>query len=148
MSVTHATFKIERRYPCTPHEAFRAFAAPELKRQWFVIPGNWPNAKWKLDFRVGGSEFHSGGAPGGRHNAFQARYHDIVEGERIVFAYDLLHDSRLVSVSLTTIEFFDDADGTRLLFTEQGAYFDDPDGSTVREHGTGKMLDALRRVLA
>jgi uncharacterized protein YndB with AHSA1/START domain len=86
MSVTHATFKIERRYPCTPHETFRAFAAPELKRQWFVNPGNWPNAKWELDFRVGGSEFHSGGAPGGRHNAFQARYHEIIEGERIVFA--------------------------------------------------------------
>ena len=56
MSVTHATFTIERRYPCTPRETFSAFADPELKRQWFANPGNWPDAEWQLDFRVGGGE--------------------------------------------------------------------------------------------
>jgi uncharacterized protein YndB with AHSA1/START domain len=148
MSVTHATFTIERRYPCTPQETFSAFADPELKRQWFANPGNWPDAVWQLDFRVGGGEMHSGGSPGGRHNAFKSRFHDIVENERIVFAYDLLHDGRLISVSLTTIEFFPDGDGTRLLFTEQGAFFDDPDAPGPREQGTGTMLDALGRFLA
>jgi uncharacterized protein YndB with AHSA1/START domain len=64
------------------------------------------------------------------------------------FAYDLLHDHRLISVSLTTIEFFADGDGTRLVFTEQGAFFDGPDATAAREHGTGKMLDALGRFLA
>jgi len=148
MSVTHATFTIERRYPCTPRETFSAFVDPELKRQWFANPGNWPDAVWELDFRVGGGEIHSGGSPGGRHNAFRSRFHDIVENERIVFAYDLLHDHRLISVSLTTIEFLADGDGTRLRLTEQGAFFDDPDAPVPREHGTGKMLDALERFLA
>jgi len=50
----------------------------------------------------------------------QSRLHDIVEDERIVFAYDLLQDHRLVSVSLTTIELFANGGGTRLVFTEQG----------------------------
>jgi uncharacterized protein YndB with AHSA1/START domain len=148
MSVTHSDFTIERHYDCTPGQTFSAFADPELKRQWFVNPGNWPNAEWELDFRVGGTELHSGGSPGGRHNAFRSRFHDIVDNERIVFAYDLLHDHRLISVSLTTIEFFPDGDGTRLRFTEQGAFFDDPDAPGVREHGTGKLLDALGRFLA
>jgi uncharacterized protein YndB with AHSA1/START domain len=148
MSVTHADFTIERRYRCTPQETFSAFSDPELKRQWFADPGNWPDAVWELDFRVGGSEVQSGGSPGGRHNAFKSRFHDIVENERIVFAYDLLHDDRLISVSLTTIEFFADGDGTRLVFTEQGAFFDDPNAPAAREHGTGTMLDALGRFLA
>jgi uncharacterized protein YndB with AHSA1/START domain len=148
MSVTHADFTIERRYGCSPHQTFSAFSDPELKRQWFANPGNWPDAVWELDFRVGGGEIHSGGSPGGRHNAFQSRFHDIVENERIVFAYDLLHDHRLISVSLTTIEFFADGDATRLVFTEQGAFFDDPDAPGTREHGTGKLLDALGRFLA
>lgn len=102
---------------------------------------------WELDFRVGGSEIHSGGQPGGRHNAFKSRFHDIVENERIVLAYDLLHDHRLISVSLTTIEFLSDGDGTRLVFTVQGAFFDDPDAPASREDGMGKMLDALERFL-
>jgi hypothetical protein len=42
-------------------------------------------------------------------------------------------------------EFFAEGAGTRLVFTEQGAFFDDP---AEREHGTGKLLDALGRLLA
>jgi uncharacterized protein YndB with AHSA1/START domain len=149
MSVRHERFTIERRYRSTPEQTFSAFSDPELKRRWFVNPGNWPNAVWELDFRVGGTELHSGGSPGGRHNTFRCRFHDIVDNERIVFAYDLLHDHRLVSVSLTTIEFVAEGAGTRLVFTEQGAFVDgDPGAPSAREHGTGKLLDALERFLA
>ena len=85
MSVTHADFTIERRYPYTPRQTFSAFAEPELRRQWFANPGGWDDAEWELDFRVGGGERNRGG---GRR--FHSRFHDIVDDERIVFAYDLL----------------------------------------------------------
>jgi hypothetical protein len=39
---------------------------------------------------------------------------------RIVFAYDLFHDGRLISVSLTTVELEPHDGGTKLRFTEQG----------------------------
>lgn len=146
MSVTHAEFTIERRYGCTPQQAFSAFADPELKRRWFAKP-EWANAVWELDFRVGGREVNCGGRPGGRHNEFRSRFHDIVEPERIVYAYDLLHDRRLVSVSLATIEFFAEQRGTRLCFTEQGVFLDGPVAAAEREHGTGALLDALERFL-
>jgi uncharacterized protein YndB with AHSA1/START domain len=148
MSVTHADFTIERHFGCTPQQTFSAFSDPELKRQWFANPGNGTGAGWELDFSVGGGEVNSGGPPGGPHYAFKSRYHDIVEAERIVFAYDLLRDNELISVSLTTIEFFSDGDGTRLVFTEQGAFFDGLEDPAEREHGTGKLLDALARFLA
>lgn len=148
MSVTHADFTIERHFGCTPRQTFSAFSDPELKRQWFANPGNWPDAVWELDFRLGGGEVNSGGPRGGPHHAFKSRFHDIIENERIVFAYDLLLDHRLVSVSLTTVELFAEGAGTRLVFTEQGAFFEDADDPAEREHGTGKLLDALGRLLA
>jgi uncharacterized protein YndB with AHSA1/START domain len=148
MSVAHAEFTLERRYPQTPAQTFSAFADPDLKRRWFANPGNWSDAEFELDFRVGGGELSAGGAEAGRHNLFRSRFHDIVADERIVYSYDLFHDRRLISVSLATIEFLPDGDGTRLLFTEQGAFFDDLDAGAAREQGTGKLLARLGRFLA
>ena len=147
MSVTHAEFKIERNYDCAPQQAFRGFSDPELKRRWFANPGDLPDATWELDFRVGGGEISGGGKAGGPYHLFRSTYHDIVDDERIVFAYDLLRDDRLLSVSLTTVEFFAEEGGTRLLFTEQGAFFDGLDDPAEREHGTGWLLDRLGKVL-
>ena len=144
MSVTHADFTIERRYPYTPRQTFSAFAEPELRRQWFANPGGWDDAEWELDFRVGGVRAQRAAAGG----SSSSRFHDIVADERIVFAYDLWHDGRLISVSLTTVEFAAEGDGTHLRFTEQGVFFDGAIAAAQREHGTGKLLDALDRFLA
>lgn len=148
MSVSHAEFTLERRYPQTPAQVFSAFADPALKERWFANPGNWSDAEWEMDFRVGGGERNAGGASAGRHNDFRSRFHDIVENERIVYSYDLFHDQRLISVSLTTIELLAADAGTRLTFTEQGAFFDGPDAAAAREHGSGKLLDLLGAFLA
>ena len=143
MSIRQHDFTIERRFRQAPAQAFRAFADPELKRRWFGAPEDWADARWELDFRVGGSEVSVGRDPGGTLHEFRSRFHDIVDGERIVFAYDLLLDERRISVSLTTVELLVDGDGTRLLFTEHGAFFDDADDPAEREHGTGLLLDGL-----
>jgi uncharacterized protein YndB with AHSA1/START domain len=143
MSIRQHDFTIERRFRQTPPQAFRAFAEPELKRRWFAPPETWTDLRWELDFRVGGGEVSVGRDPGGTLHEFHSRYHDIVDGERIVFAYDLLLDGRLISVSLTTVELLPDASGTRLVFTEHGAFFDDLEDPAEREHGTGLLLDGL-----
>jgi uncharacterized protein YndB with AHSA1/START domain len=147
MSVIHADFTIERQYDCTPSQTFSAFSDPDLKRQWFANPAGWENGVWEFDFRVGGGEVNSGGPPDGSIHTFKSRYHAIVADQRIVFAYDLLVDESLMSVSLTTVEFFAAEGGTRLLFTEQGAFFDGLDDPAGREHGTGKLLDRLGDLL-
>ena len=147
MSIRQHDFTIERRFRQTPAQAFRAFADPELKQRWFGVPEGWTDANWELDFRVGGSEVSVGRDPRGALHEFRSRYHDIVDGERIVFAYDLLLDGRLISVSLTTVEVRPDGDGTRLVFTEHGAFFDDLEDPAEREHGTGLLLDGLAAFL-
>jgi len=149
MSIIHADFKIERQYDCSPAQTYSGFADERLKRRWFAMPEDAAGSRYELDFRVGGTELNAG-APGGGDTVFtfRARYHEIVPEQRIVFAYDLLADERLMSVSLTTVEFFAAEAGTRMVFTEQGAFFDGLDEPAEREHGTGILLGMLGDALA
>jgi hypothetical protein len=46
------------------------------------------------------------------------------------------------------VEFKADGDGTRLIFTEQGAFLDGLDKVEYREHGTRDLLDNLGAFLS
>jgi uncharacterized protein YndB with AHSA1/START domain len=149
MSIHQHDFTIERRFRQRPEQTFQAFADPDLRQRWFRVPDGWTDTEWSLDFRVGGGELNAGRDPRGTHHLFRSRFHDIVDGERIVFAYDLLRDGRLTSVSLATVELqLDLGSGTHLIFTEHGAFLDGPEDPAEREHGTGLLFDGLETFLA
>lgn len=76
-------------------------------------------------------------------HAFDGHYQDIVENQRIVYSYDMHMDAARISVSLATVELRPEGRGTRLVFTEQGAFLDGHDNPAQREEGTGWLLDAL-----
>jgi uncharacterized protein YndB with AHSA1/START domain len=78
---------------------------------------------------------------------YDARYQDIVPGERIVSTYDMHLDDKRISVSLATVEFKAAAAGTRLVYTEQGAFLDGFDMPAQRKQGTEDLLDALAAYL-
>ena len=137
MSVEHGTFTLERVYPAPPARVFAAWAEPEAKAQWFG------GQDFSLDFRVGGTETNAGGP-----YRYQATYRDIVAGERIAYTTDMYKDDRLMSISLATIEFAPEGDGTRLVLTEHGAFLDGMETAAQREHGTGELLDKLGETLA
>jgi uncharacterized protein YndB with AHSA1/START domain len=59
-----------------------------LKERWFATPPDWSDTDHSLDFRVGGVETNQGRPPGGQLHRFEARYQDIVDNERIVYAYE------------------------------------------------------------
>jgi uncharacterized protein YndB with AHSA1/START domain len=145
-SVTHATFAVERAYDASPARVFAAWAEPERKARWFGNPEDGV-AEYELDFRVGGREFNRGKVEGQEYT-FEARYQDIVPGVRIVSAYDMHLDGTRISVSLGTVELEREGDGTRLTYTEQGAYLDGLDSPDQRKAGTGGLLDALGAELA
>jgi uncharacterized protein YndB with AHSA1/START domain len=139
-SVEHATFVVERKYEASPERAFAAWADPEAKARWFVDS----DAYLELDFRVGGRERSRGTAPDGRAYSYDALFQDIVPAERIVYAYDMLIQETRISVSLATVEFTPMGDnGTRLVFTEQGAFLDGHESPARRAQGMGSLLDAL-----
>jgi uncharacterized protein YndB with AHSA1/START domain len=142
-SVTHSTFSIERTYDAPPARVFQAWADPSVKRRWFKGPDDWTSGDYQLDFRVGGSEHESGGPPGGPVHRYEARYWDIVPNERIISSYDMHLDETRISVSLATVELRAAAAGTKLTYTEQGAYLDGFDDTSSRQSGMGGLLDAL-----
>jgi uncharacterized protein YndB with AHSA1/START domain len=141
-SVTHATFTVERTYPTPPADVFAAWADPTAKAQWFG------GGDFELDFRIGGREINRGGPDGGPVFTYDARYYDIVDDERIVYAYEMHMDDARISVSLATIELTPAGDGTKLVLTEAGAFPDGHDTPEQREGGTGSLLDALGQTLA
>ncbi len=142
-SVTHATFNLERTYDLPPVRVFRAWADPEAKARWFAGPGN-PH---ELDFRVGGREVNQG-SHDGAVLTFESTYHDIVPGERIVYASTLSVDQVVATVSVTSVEFRPTGGGTLLVLTEQDTFLDDAEQPSWREQGTGQWLDALAGELA
>jgi uncharacterized protein YndB with AHSA1/START domain len=141
-SVEHATFVVERTYEASPARVFAAWAQPAAKARWFGATDD-AAGEYELDFRVGGREISRGAAPDGEIYTYDARYQDIVPDERIVYAYDMHLRETRISVSLATVELKAEGAGTRLIFTEQGAFLDGHDKPALREQGTGTLLDAL-----
>jgi uncharacterized protein YndB with AHSA1/START domain len=138
--VKHATFTLERTYNASLASVYQAWSNPEAKARWF-------SKAEVFDFRVGGREYSSGGPPEGPIFTFDACYQEIVPENRIVYSYTLDMGETRISASLTTIELFPIEEGTKLIFTEQGAFFEGHDTPEIREHGTGEMLDALGKSL-
>jgi|SRR4051794_18235691 uncharacterized protein YndB with AHSA1/START domain len=146
-SVTHSTFSIERVYPSPPARVFAAFANQGIKRRWFAEGEGWQVDEFTMDFRVGGREVarfrFAGGPPMGNDTV----YLDIVPDRRIVLAYTMIAGGTRISVSLATVELAQSGDGTRLLYTEQGAFFDGADNLAGREIGCRELLDKLAEEL-
>jgi len=144
-SVKHSTFTLERTYAASPATVFAAWSDRETKAKWFAAE----DSRYSLDFRVGGTEAVHGGDGGDAVDLVAtSEYHDIVPDERIVYTTALFTDEVLSTVSLTTVQFARDGDGTRLVLTEQGTFLDDQEQPEWREQGTGNWLDALGRQVA
>jgi uncharacterized protein YndB with AHSA1/START domain len=149
-SVNHTTFVLERRYPAAPSRVFAAWASEEAKAVWMDDPDFKSDASSdsEMDFRVGGHERFGGLTPEGTSYSYDATYYDIVPDNRIVYSYEMYSGVDRMSVSLATVLFTPDGDGTHLTYTEQGAFLDGIDKPEAREEGTAWLLDNLGKYLA
>ena len=153
-SIVHDTFAIERTYPATPSRVFAAFASADAKNIWAdtgdIEAADGAAGASEFDFRPGGRE-RFGFKYSGKTYRYHAVYYDIVPDERIVYSYEMHEDGARISVSVATIEFAKNGDGTALTWTEQGAYLDGIDGPEAPAHrmeGTAEMLAGLTGYLA
>lgn len=150
-SVSHHTFVIERSYPKPPEAVFRAFSDPAKKRRWFLLGDGFEVGETTMDFRVGGkdsSSFRANVAPvEGLVFRNDTIYQDIVQDQRIVFAYTMATGDHRISASLATFEFLKSVEGTTLVFTEQAAFFENADGPEMRKQGWTELLNQLAHEL-
>ncbi|CAM3368068.1 SRPBCC domain-containing protein [Asticcacaulis taihuensis] len=149
--VVHHTFIIEKTYPKSLATVFAAFSNPENKARW-LSAGRQAMTGFELDFRVGGREF--AGYIMGADTPFEGAkmtsdglYLDIVPNERIVIGSNMAMNDRPFSASLLTFEFLAEGDGTKLILTHQGAFFEHSDGPEMRQHGWTKLLDQVADTL-
>jgi uncharacterized protein YndB with AHSA1/START domain len=152
-TIAHGTFTVERRYDAAPARVFAAHADPVAFRRWFAEGDNWTIHQWEHDFRVGGrlSGSFRFGAEGNATWFNETEYLDIVENSRIVFSYVMGRESPAGrirnSASLATTEIVPDGSGTRLIYTEQGAFLENASDIALREQGCTELFEALGREL-
>jgi len=63
-------------------------------------------------------------------------------------AYTMTVAARRISASQATFELIADGKGTKLVFTEQAAFFANADGPQIREQGWRVLLEQLAKELA
>ena len=146
---THDTFVLERRYPHPPARVFAALATPAAKRRWFAAGDHHDVISFAMDFRAGGRErahycMRAGTPFPGVEFTHEAEFVDIVPGERVVTAAVMDFAGRRISATLVTMELSDDGiEGTRLVCTHQGAFFEGADGPVLRQAGFVEILKRL-----
>jgi uncharacterized protein YndB with AHSA1/START domain len=146
-TVIHKSFTIERTYAKPRDRVFRALADPTKKRRWFAESEGFTIDSYTLDFQVGGFErtrFRFGDGPPMTNDCV---YLDIVEDERVVFAYAMTIGGAPMSSSLGTMELVPHSTGTTLRYTEHTAYVDGRDGSAGRKEGTIELFERLAHEL-
>lgn len=153
-TITHASFVIERTYEVSPQRVFQGFADPAKKRRWYGAREPMTTEEFEMDFRPGGIDrmvyrFGKGmPLPEGTKLSYETRYQDIVENQRIVCVYTMAINDKVVSCSQDSVELLPKGKGTEMVFTEQGAFFENSDGPKMREDGWKTLIGRLSEELA
>src|SRR5260370_9525352 len=152
-SVIHSKFVIECSYAKAPQIVFSSFSDAAKKRRWFAEGESHEVEEFGIDFRVGGTEraryrFKEGTPFKGVSLTNEGSYLDIVPNRCVVTASTMTLGDKRISASLVTFEFLPMEEGTDLICTHQGAFFEGADGPQIREAGWRHLLDQLAKELA
>jgi len=146
-TIVHHTFSVERTFPHSLARVFAAFSDPKKKRRWFAEGEGWNISEFTADFTVGGREISRFRFKDGPPMENITVYQDIVTNQRIVFVYAMKIADKRISASLSSVELFEAKNGTRVVYTEQGQYFDGIDQAKGREQGCNELYDRLAEEL-
>lgn len=151
--IVHATCVVERTFSKPAHAVFAALSDPAKIRHWMGGGRHSELVEFACDFREGGTQllkYKMGPQTpiAGAVIANEARFQQIVADERIVAASTMSKDGRIISASQITFELLPAQQGTNLVLTHQGAFFEGSDGPAMREQGWNALMDNLAAVVA
>jgi len=151
-AIVHDTFVIARSFAKPPEKVFAALSDPAKKQRWYGA-GQQNMQTFKMDFRPGGAEtatYRMGDNTPfpGAELAHEGRLLDIVPNKRVVIASTMALAGHRMSASLCSFELIATANGTDLVFTHQGAFFENADGPQMRKDGWNALLDQLVKDVA
>ena len=152
--VIHSTFVLERKFSKPAATVFAALSEPEKVRQWFTDEKTSETLEFSLRFAVGGSRrlvYRLGPTTpvAGMVIINDGYFQDIVPNERIVTATTMTSGDKRLEASLTTFELLPSGDGTDLVCTVQGAFFEGlgPDPVGLIKAGWNGLLNKLVSVV-
>lgn len=145
--IHHASFSVERAYKSSRARVYKGFTDNASRRRWLIESDGWTihHIDAPSEVRPGAVESSKFSPPGAEIVLTNdTTFLDVQEDERLIFAYAMTLEGEPLSSSLTTVEFLDDGNGSRIVLTEQGAYAGDEDVAG-RKHGTSLLLEALAK---
>lgn len=146
MTVTHGAFSVERTCKAQVKTCWNAWTNPEMKKRWFAADmEGWETLEFGSDVRTDGREFGQWRDSTGTVHGNETKFLDIVEHERIAFAYTMAMNSIVHSASLAIVTFQPTDEATKIIYTEQGAYFSGSDGTESRIGGVGWLYDKFKQ---
>ena len=152
--VIHATCVVERHFNRPAETVFNALSEPQTVRQWYGEGEHHELIEFALKFAIGGTQrqayrFKPGHPLQGMVIINDGYFQDIVPNQRIVSATTMMLEHKRISASLVTFELLPAGEGTDLICTHQGAFFEGsgPDPAKMREDGWNALIDRLVRLV-
>jgi uncharacterized protein YndB with AHSA1/START domain len=151
--VVHATCVVERSFSKPPNVVFAALSEPDKVRRWMAGGTHSEVVEFQSEFLEGGKQtlkYKMGPQTpiAGAIITNEALFQHILPGERIVTVSTMKMGDRIFSASQVTFEVVPKQNGTDLIITHQGAFFEGSDGPERREHGWNVLADNLASVIA
>jgi uncharacterized protein YndB with AHSA1/START domain len=142
----HATITLERTYRAPLSRVFAEFADPVVRARWSP-PANDVLIYDEADFRMGGRDVFRCGPQNDPRFRGETLYHVIVPNKLVISSETLDTDNRRLGVSLTTLDFEESQDGSKLKMTVQMVSLAGPGMIEGFESGYRSALENLSRHL-
>ena len=151
--VVHATCVIERSFSKPASVVFAAQIDPDNVRRRMGSSENTEQLELSSEFQEGGKQvlkYKMGPETpiAGAVITNEGWFQQIVPGERLVTASTMKMGDRIFSASQVTFELVPTEQGTDLILTHQGAFFEGSDGPAMREQGWNVLMDNLVAVVS
>jgi uncharacterized protein YndB with AHSA1/START domain len=146
--VVHSTFVVERSFPKPSETVFAAFSDAAKARRWYGEGDGHTVEEFTSDFRVGGTQtlrykLKEGTPVAGMTISNQGRFQEIVPNQRIVTVSTMDLEAKRILASQVTIELLPNANGTDLILTHQGAFFEGGLTPEMLEAGWRGLMEKL-----